>query len=297
MPAVAVRAASPDDTGDAQRLAAAAADDSGALNDVIRGDLVAPGTDSATWFADSGLAHAQRDDRDPASWLLGVSAPADAWPELLVAVQRHVREHGGGTVTWWRASSSDDDIARVAALGYRVARSQHELRVRLPLEQAANAGHAASTEGVELRTLHPDAPGELDAVLAINNAAFAGHPEQGGWSRPFLDERMAKPWFDPSLFIVAVAGRVIGFNWLKPHPASAGDVARGEIYVIAVDPTMHGHGLGRRLAVLGLDRLHERGFEWASLFVAADNEAALSLYRSLGFTTHRTDTAFVADVT
>jgi len=300
MPAVAARAASPDDTGDAQRLAAAAADDSGALNDVIRADLLAPGTDSATWLADGGLAHVQRDGRYPASWLLGVSAPASTWPDLLAAVHGHVHEHGGGAITWWRAAATDDDITRAALLGYRAARSQHELRVALPLESAdtsANPAKARSDDGIELRTLHPDDPGELDGVLAVNNAAFAGHPEQGGWNRAILTDRMAQRWFDPALFVVADAGHVVGFNWLKPHPASAGDVARGEIYVIAVDPTMHGHGLGRRLAVFGLDRLHQRGFWCASLFVAADNDAALALYRSLGFTTHRTDTAFVADIT
>ena len=52
----------------------------------------------------------------------------------------------------------------------------------------------------------------------MNNRAFAGHPEQGGWPEPTLARRMAEPWFDPTLFLLAFdAEGLAGFNWLK-HP-------------------------------------------------------------------------------
>jgi mycothiol synthase len=214
-------------------------------------------------------------------------------------VVEHVAGHGGGTVTWWCAGAHEDDVALAATHGYAVARRQHELRVMLPLAPpAAPAAAAAPRHGetgdFALRTFEP---GDVDGVLAVNNAAFAGHPEQGGWTRSTFAARTAQAWFDPTLLVIATAReQVIGFNWLKAHPATANDVARGEIYVIAVDPAAHGRGLGRLLAVHGLDLLHARGFAWGSLFVAADNAAALALYRSLGFTTHRTDVALVANV-
>jgi mycothiol synthase len=283
------------DDADAIRIADAAADEDGPLNDVLRADLARPGADSATWVTPDGLAHVQRDARHDASWLLGVAASRPAWPALLERAAAHVADHGGGTVTWWCAGAHDDDLAIATAHGYAVARQQHELRVALPLAPAAESGtgHRRSSE-VELRTFES---GDIEGVLAVNNAAFAGHHEQGGWTRSTFEARMAQPWFDPSLFVIAAtATRVVGFNWLKTHPATANDVARGEIYVIAVDPAAHGRGLGRTLAVRGLDLLHARGFAWGSLFVAADNTAALALYQSLRFATHRTDVALVAHV-
>ena len=201
-----------------------------------------------------------------------------------------VRSRGGARTPTTTTSRS------ATAHGYSVTRRQYELRVALPVTAPTrpNGQDQPLTGDVTLRTFEP---GDVDGVLAVNNAAFAGHHEQGDWTRSTFEARTAQAWFDPSLFVIASAGnRVIGFNWLKAHAATPNDVARGEIYVIAVDPAAHGRGLGRTLAVRGLDLLHARGYAWGSLFVAADNEAALSLYRSLGFTTHRTDVALVATV-
>ena len=66
--------------------------------------------------------------------------------------------------------------------------------------------------------------------------------------------------------------------------------------MIGVDPRMQGSGLGRALAIAGLDAVHERGVETASLFCAADNTPALALYRSLGFDVHRVDRAYDGEV-
>jgi len=108
---------------------------------------------------------------------------------------------------------------------------------------------------------------------------------------------MAESWFDPELFLLAFdAGGLAGFNWLKQHPALAPDPPLGEIYVIGVDPRAQGTGLGRALALNGLRRVHSAGAAAAMLFCAADNVSALALYRSLGFSVHRTDRAYVYDV-
>jgi mycothiol synthase len=73
-------------------------------------------------------------------------------------------------------------------------------------------------------------------------------------------------------------GILLGFCWLKIE----GQL--GEFYVVGVDPDHQGEGLGRALVEAGVARLVERGIHSAHLYVEGDNEAALRLYRSFGFT-------------
>jgi mycothiol synthase len=70
----------------------------------------------------------------------------------------------------------------------------------------------------------------------------------------------------------------------------------GEIYVIAVDPDFSGKGLGRSLAVAGLQHLAKLGTTVGMLYVDNQNSNALNMYAALGFTTHHQQCAFVGDV-
>ena len=87
-------------------------------------------------------------------------------------------------------------------------------------------------------------------------------------------------------------GELTGFCWTKVHE----DHGLGEIYVIAVDPSRQGIGLGRALVLGGLASLAERGLRTGMLYVDAANEAGVRLYRDLGFDVHHVDRAYVAEV-
>lgn len=123
--------------------------------------------------------------------------------------------------------------------------------------------------------------------LESNAKAFAHHPEQGSLTFADLDARMAEDWFDPTGFFLAFDAdeRLAAFHWTKIHPAT-GDAVRptGEVYAVGVVPEAQGLGLGRSLTTTGINYLLELGVDSVILYVDADNEAAVKLYRSLGFT-------------
>lgn len=127
-------------------------------------------------------------------------------------------------------------------------------------------------------------PGEdEEALLAVNAAAFAHHPEQGALDAAGLAERMAQPWFDPEGVILLtddVPGRLAGFHWTKVDPPG-GPV--GEVYVVGVHPDCQGRGIAGPLTGLGLAHLARRGVTDVELYVEGDNEPALATYRRAGF--------------
>jgi mycothiol synthase len=127
----------------------------------------------------------------------------------------------------------------------------------------------------------------------VNAAAFADHPEQGGWTRAELEHREAQPWFDPAGFFLAVrAGHLAGFHWTKIHaPPDAGEPT-GEVYVVGVHPTEQGTGLGKALTLAGLHYLRGREIQSVMLYVDGENTAAIRLYESLGFAQAATDVMY-----
>ena len=140
----------------------------------------------------------------------------------------------------------------------------------------------------------PFVPGrDEEAWVETNNRAFAGHPEQGGWTVAELRERMAADWVELDGFLVADdpdGPGLIGACWTKVHRDRT--PVLGEIYVIDVDPRHHGQGWGRSLTVAGLVHLAGRGITVGMLYTDASNVAAVGLYRSLGFTVDHIDRSY-----
>ena len=142
-----------------------------------------------------------------------------------------------------------------------------------------------------LRTFLPGLDDE--AWLALNNAIFATHPEQGDWSMENLHQRMMEEWFDPSGFLLATHGdQLVAFCWTKIHGAQthshAGEEAHGhdpigEIYAMGVNPQFQEKGFGRAITIAGLSHLRRKALMSAMLYVDAKNASAINLYVKLGF--------------
>jgi mycothiol synthase len=205
---------------------------------------------------------------------------------LLSRATDAVAREGGGHITLWVHGDQSDDEPRAA--GFVLERELLEMRVPLPLPEGPRW-----PEGVMVRTFVVGQ--DDDEWLAVNNRSFAGHPEQGGWTLDTLHQREHAEWFEPKGFLLAFDDDgLAGFCWTKVHPADPPHepVALGEIYVIGADPGRQGIGLGRALTVGGLESLAERGITIGMLYVDGANDAAVGLYRSLGFVTHRVDRAY-----
>jgi len=203
---------------------------------------------------------------------------------MLSAALDVVRDEGGGHVHLWvyKPTAAHDRMAE--AVGLARGRDLWQLRRPLPVG-----------EPYDLDTRPFEVGRDEEAWLDVNNRAFDWHPEQGSWTLDDLRSREAEPWFDPAGFLLHERdGRLAGFCWTKVHADH--DPPLGEIYVIAVDPALHMRGLGRALALAGLDHLAAKGLRVGMLYVDATNDPANKLYNDLAFTRDHTDRAYVGDV-
>jgi mycothiol synthase len=197
-----------------------------------------------------------------------------------------------GRNRFWAHGTLEPARATASALGLVPVRELVQMRRSLrDVPDAAEPG-----PGVQIRTY---AGTDDDAeLLRVNNAAFVEHPEQGGWTEADLAERRSEPWFDPAGLFLAFddqAGRLLGFHWTKVHLDQS---ALGEVYIVGVDPSAQGRGLGQTLTAVGVDSLARRlatsdaADPTVMLYVESDNVPAVRTYQRLGFTTYSVDTAY-----
>lgn len=210
-------------------------------------------------------------------------------PELMQNALDVVASEGGGHVHWWVFEPSRAHRQIAQAVGLRPGRRLLQMRRDLPVSDE-EAAEIASFEFGPFRVGHDETE-----WLELNNSAFARHPEQGGWTIDTLNSRMQQEWFDPNGIVLhRQDDRLVGFCWTKLHRESGHVV--GEIYVIAVAPSMAGRGTGRKLAIAGLVTAHRNGATEGMLYVDADNARAVAMYTSLGFTVHHEEHSFIGDV-
>ncbi|WP_077101479.1 mycothiol synthase [Mycobacterium terramassiliense] len=239
---------------------------------------------------------------------LNLSPPRDGGAGMAeLVVHPQARRRGVGTAMaraalaktdgrnhFWAHGTLEPARATAAALGLTAVRELVQMRRSL----RDSPDSVPPVAGVEIRTYRGTAD---DAeLLRVNNAAFAQHPEQGGWTEADLVERRGEPWFDPEGLFLAFgapdsdqAGRLLGFHWTKVHLDRPG---LGEVYVVGVDPSAQRRGLGQALTAIGIQALARRLAGSAEptvmLYVESDNVAAVRTYERLGFATYSVDTAY-----
>ena len=196
-----------------------------------------------------------------------------------------------GQNRFWAHGTLESARATASALGLVPVRELIQMRRSLH-----GVTEPSVPDGIRIRT-YAGTPDDAE-LLRVNNAAFAQHPEQGGWTATDLAERRAEQGFDPEGLFLAFdeqTDALLGFHWTKVH---ADEPGLGEVYVVGVDPSAHGSGLGGLLTSVGVAFLARQLAAAAQptvmLYVESDNTAALRTYRRLGFTQHSVATAYAA---
>ncbi len=214
--------------------------------------------------------------------------------ELLRAMNA---ETNGRPLRLWAHGDLPAAARLAASAGFERIRALWQMRRSL----VSRIGRPQFADGLTVRTFHPGE--DEDAWTALNRRAFAGHPEQGTWTRTDLDLREREPWFDAAGFFLAERGdKLAGFHWTKIHGQDDQNDGHhhepiGEVYVVGVDPDERGSGLGRALTLAGLRYLRSRGLFQVMLYVDETNTAAIGMYEAIGFSHWGTDVMYAtADV-
>jgi len=240
--------------------------------------------------------------RDAALWLGDGGFALQHGDILDLAVHPESRDQGVGTALAGAAltdghrveawSHADHPAAARIAERFGVPRERELVVMRRSLTEPVGA--PVVPDGVTIRSFRPE---DTDALLEVNAAAFAHHPEQGDMTHEDFRERSSESWFDPEGLFLAVpsddtrAGpRLLGFHWTKVHDDE--DPPYGEVYVVAVNPKAAGRGLGTVLTNVGLQHLRDRGLETVLLYVDGDNDPAIAVYNGQGFEVDRTEVQY-----
>ncbi|GAB3816663.1 mycothiol synthase [Tessaracoccus terricola] len=186
--------------------------------------------------------------------------------------------HPGHTA--WAFGTLPGAVAIADHLGLTAVRGLLKLGRTLGDEPVSEA-----PDGYTIDTFTDD---DAAAVVAVNAAAFAHHPEQGKLTLEEFRGLTRQDWFSADgLFVARSSTGVAGFHWTKRHDAEV-----GEVYVLAVHPDHGGRGLGRVLLEQGLAHLEEIGCTQVVLYVEADQERVVRLYNSANFNQINLDTSY-----
>ena len=159
-------------------------------------------------------------------------------------------------------------------------RRLHLMAVDLPVD----------TDPLPTRALDPNNEADLEAVVRVNNAAFAAHPDQAGMTIESVRAKLAGIGHSAQgVRLAEIDGVINGFCWTQIHHQRN----LGEISVIGLHPDVHGRGLGAPMTAAGLHWMYRQDLSQAILYVEAGNTAAVKSYKRLGFDVAHDDVSWM----
>ena len=134
----------------------------------------------------------------------------------------------------------------------------------------------------KLLRLEPLTEAHIASIIALEKSI-----NSAPWSERAFRNELGHPH---GVFLVAtIEGRTIGYGgvWIV--------IDEAHITTVAVSSTMRRQGIGREIIRNLLKQAQERGAICATLEVRASNEAAISLYESMGFVSEARRKAYYPD--
>lgn len=213
-----------------------------------------------------------------------VRADAPLWPSGPEGV---VDSSAAVAISGWAHGKLPSAVKLAQSLGAEPTRELLKMQLKTLTPPTAEV-----PEGVVITTFNPAV--DIPELLSVNAAAFCEHPEQGSWSLADIEARMAEDWFSANDVFLAresTSHDLLGFHWTKIITEADG-TKDGEVYVIGVSPKAQGRHIGSALLDVGLTHLHNQQAMPISLYVEADNTAAVRLYEMKMFTRSESHVVF-----
>ena len=211
---------------------------------------------------------------------------ADAYARLYAAVRPHVR--GLRKVYLFLPEKEQQTGAILHSLGFPIERYTYILR-----RPSVGGGEVVWPEGVAIEALGPaDGVGAQQFADCLNDsfAGLAGHTESSGDDvRTWFDD---EGYLDGGICLLKQDGIPIGTVMVMRESDGRGDA---EVAGLGIVKAFQGRGLGRSLLRYAVRFAVQNRFGSVVLSVNAENESALRLYQSEGFSVIETMVCYAKD--
>ena len=166
----------------------------------------------------------------------------------------------------------------LSRLDFRIVRRFFELRLRL---DDLNIPELFD----DTYSYHSLRHGEEENLTRLQNRCFA---ETWGYNPNTHEEIVQRLNISQSspddVILIYYASKPVGYCWaIACHGDDNAAEKEWRIYMLGVDPDYRGRGIGRKILLAGLSHLKKRGIQLAEITVDCENNAACSLYYSVGF--------------